>query len=79
MSTLNCEKDNLLGQTVLVKRPISNFEKGTLFFVHPLYTIYGCICVLYSCVCLVLCRGYISGSSKGSSSGVVVYPSLPLQ
>ena len=37
MSTPNCEKDNLLGQTVLVKRPISNFEKGTLFFVHPLY------------------------------------------
>ena len=26
MSTLNCEKDNLLGQTVLVKRPLANFE-----------------------------------------------------
>ena len=25
MSTLNCEKDNLLGQKVLVKRPLSNF------------------------------------------------------
>ena len=37
MSTLNCEKENLLGQTVLVKRPLSNFEKGTLFFVHPLF------------------------------------------
>ena len=36
MSTLNCEKENLLEQTVLVKRPLSNFEKGTLFFVHPL-------------------------------------------
>ena len=37
MSTLNCEKENLLGQTVLVKRPLSNLEKGTLFFVHPLF------------------------------------------
>ena len=36
MSTLNCEKENLLGQTVLVKRPLLNFEKGT-FFVHPLF------------------------------------------
>ena len=35
MSTLNCEKENLLGQTVLVKRPLSNFEKGTLFFCTP--------------------------------------------
>ena len=39
MSTLNCEKENLLEQTVLVKRPLSNFEKGTLFFVHPLVII----------------------------------------
>ena len=39
MSTLNCEKENLLGQTVLVKRPLSNFEKGTIFFVHPLFTL----------------------------------------
>ena len=37
LSTLNCEKENLLGQTVLVKRPLSNLEKGTLFFVHPLF------------------------------------------
>ena len=35
MSTLNCEKDSLLGQTVLVKRPFSNFDRGH-FFDHPL-------------------------------------------
>ena len=45
MSTLNCEKENLLGQTVLVKRPLSNFEKGTIFFVHPLYLLgQGVLC-----------------------------------
>ena len=36
MSTLNCEKDNLLGQMVLVKRPLSNFERGHFY----LYTLY---------------------------------------
>ena len=37
MSTLNCEKENLLEQTVLVKRPLSNFEKGTLFCTPFIY------------------------------------------
>ena len=36
MSTPNCEKDSLLGQTVLVKRPFSNFDRGH-FFYHPLF------------------------------------------
>ena len=31
MSTLNCEKDSLLGQMVLVKRPPLNFERGHIF------------------------------------------------
>ena len=38
MSNLNCKKDSLLGQTVLVKRALSNFERGhlLLYSVHPL-------------------------------------------
>ena len=32
MSTPNCEKDSLLGQTVLVKRPFSNFDRGHFFW-----------------------------------------------
>ena len=32
MSTFNCEKDSHLGQTVLVKRPFSNFDRGNFFF-----------------------------------------------
>ena len=45
MSTLNCEKENLLGQTVLVKRPLSNFEKGT-FFLYTLYIEHCCVLLL---------------------------------
>ena len=36
MSTQNCEKDSLLGHTLLVKRPHSNFERGHFY----LYTLY---------------------------------------
>ena len=36
MSTPNCEKDSLFGQTVLVKRPFSNFDRGHFFWEHHL-------------------------------------------
>ena len=36
MSISNCEKDSLLGHKVLVKRPLSNFERGHFY----LYTLY---------------------------------------
>ena len=39
MRTTSCEKDSLLGQLVLGKKQLSNFERVTFFFQHPLFTI----------------------------------------
>ena len=35
MSTTNCEKDSLLGQPVLGKNPLLNFERVTFLFLVP--------------------------------------------
>ena len=42
MSRLNCEKENFLGQTVLVRSPLSNFEKEGTFLCIFIYLIYYC-------------------------------------
>ena len=34
MSTLNCEKDSLLGQSVLVKRPLLSLDMKTKVIEH---------------------------------------------
>ena len=60
MSTLNGQRDNLLGQMVLAKRQFSNFDRGHLFLI----TLYKCSLIRN---CLLLSRGmYRAFQKKGS-------------